>query len=520
METFGLRMVSIANDVRYITSGPDGNVLFTESNKIGRINLSVPTPTPNSTNPCPPGSPSECLLASNAAYGLDTNNFVAPGGMTMLVRSDYINSSWRSDGFEAVALQDSHGNIIIANEGTVSGVVSTYDRNTLLSDLQIAQDKSSAQVLSDAINFAGSVLSAYYGKPGYGGIYVTGHSLGGIEAEAEAKALGNIAGGATFGATGLPGNTTAGGPQSLIDYVDYGDPVGNYASDSNSQLNDHTAGVMYHYGQIRLVGSPLNASNLQTAAVTRNAALSPYLEGIGKIRAKENQAILNLCAGMNVAIARELYHSIDNYASDLQIMLPSTGTVSTLNAGDIMLTYDEELGATGLTNLEKITEQANGTLASPDVTISSNPQTDQISIRDLANVQAPWGMVAAGGTTTLYIEPSLDIVSGVKYVSPDGSQYLVHLDGNNHADNIQINPIQGGSYQVTYDTTKSQSWSSRVNIYTRRNEQGTLIKAIYNWRPGRSQVQLFTGLPRGDTVELKNYSGPNGTGKLLSVSYK
>ena len=63
-------------------------------------------------------------------------------------------------------------------------------------------------------------------------IYLTGHSLGGLEAEVLAQYEYNLPAhitldGATFGEPGLPANTTAGLDTGLIDYVDYGDPVGN-----------------------------------------------------------------------------------------------------------------------------------------------------------------------------------------------------------------------------------------------------------------------------------------------------
>jgi dienelactone hydrolase len=63
-------------------------------------------------------------------------------------------------------------------------------------------------------------------------IYVTGFGLGGVEAEAQALALGSrVTGGVTFGAPGLPGHQVNGSESTVTNFVDYGDPVGNWASD-------------------------------------------------------------------------------------------------------------------------------------------------------------------------------------------------------------------------------------------------------------------------------------------------
>jgi streptogramin lyase len=513
-----------------LVAGPDGNLWFADfGGHVGYLALggssSTPTPVPPTPTPVPPTptptptrpSPAEFLLASNAAYGLDPNTFTLPAGMKELKRSVTI-----SDGFASIALLDGNNNIIIANEGSLAFKTSTnrFIWNSGGADTVVYKDQTPA-ALKDAINFAGSIVRQYYGQPGFGGIYVTGHSLGGIEAEAEAKAWGNIAGGATFGATGLPGNTTSGGPPGLINYVDYGDPIGNYASDSNTQLHDRTAGFMYHYGVVQFIGLPLNAANLQTAALTEKTQLDPYLGNVaGTVKTARNWAMLELTLGENLKTATD-WHMIKNYASDLQIQLPpSPGDDALASENIIGLTFDEELGNAGLTNLSQTNEQANGIVTATDTTIQTNLQTNQITLLENANVQESWGTVAKGGNLTFTIDPTLDTITSVTYTSPDGSHYVLHFAASansktGYVASIQVNPIQGGSYQVIYDTSGSQLWFSRVLIYSQPNEKGTLLEAIDNWRAGGSQVQLFTGLPRGKKVEIENYSGPNQTGKLL-----
>src|SRR5262249_30078745 len=107
-------------------------------------------------------------------------------------------------------------------------------------------------------------------------IYLTGHSLGGAEAEY----VGSLdhESGVTFGAPGVPGNHgSLVANQSFVNYVDYGDPVGNFGS---------------HFGNVEHVGSPVGG------VVT--------LGLIGAFGAVEGQ----LLAGL-------LFHGLPHYAQDL-----------------------------------------------------------------------------------------------------------------------------------------------------------------------------------------------------------
>lgn len=117
--------------------------------------------------------------------------------------------------------------------------LNSYASESDTNDSEILNGEAPA-ALEDAVNFAMAVQAEF----GAGQIFVTGHSLGGVEAEAVAAADGqgglSIAGGATFGAPGLPGYSGGGNATlmtNFINYVDFGDPVGNYASDVNSELD-------------------------------------------------------------------------------------------------------------------------------------------------------------------------------------------------------------------------------------------------------------------------------------------
>jgi hypothetical protein len=121
--------------------------------------------------------------------------------------------------------------VVIAYRGTVT----LFD---YLSDAQLAFGKKPSQ-FDLAVGFAETVernVESAYGS-GYS-YFVTGHSLGGAEAEDVAAVLG--LGGDTFGAPGVSKILSANGALSkganLIDYVIAGDPIGNYTALSGSHV--------------------------------------------------------------------------------------------------------------------------------------------------------------------------------------------------------------------------------------------------------------------------------------------
>jgi len=249
---------------------------------------------------------SEYYTASNAVYNAATGTFTAPAGWSVLQTSP---SSQLADGFAAVALRTPEGNTVIAYAGTVTGL-GTYQKGSEEADGQILGG-STPQALTDAQSFAEQVESANPSSP----IYVTGHSLGGAEAESACKALGSdCAGGETFGAPGLPGNT-ASGPSTLINVVDYGDPVGNYSSDASSPFASIAPSNSGHYGLVEMVGNPQNAQALTTAASDLNAAISDDAPN-GSFYGEEGGSAYTTAA-ISLAAGNLQYHGIVNYGKDL-----------------------------------------------------------------------------------------------------------------------------------------------------------------------------------------------------------
>jgi Lipase (class 3) len=205
--------------------------------------------------PMSPVTLQEEINAASAVY-----SHAVPAGATLIdsVALDALDSN--SDGFYALAYEE-NGAVLIAFEGTQFNS-SAYGQQSIAADIQIFEGKTPA-ALDDAIQFAEEVQSLVGSTP----VYITGHSLGGAEAEAVARFAANpfddfsIAGGVTFGAPGLPGYYGVAGLGNLTNYVDYGDPVGNYAHDAEFGRWALTGN---HFGTVEFVG--LRVDELITAA--------------------------------------------------------------------------------------------------------------------------------------------------------------------------------------------------------------------------------------------------------------
>ena len=180
---------------------------------------------------CTRQNPSACLLASNAVAGLNAgDDSDAPAGMMM--KTYDVNN----DGFAGAEFTDGQGNIIIADEdadlASPFGTATSYQNSSFLAEVQIYNGIVPAAVRT-AVQFAQQVAATDHNAR----IYVTGFGLGGAEAEAQAQALADrVTGGVTFGAPGLPGAQAGGSQSAITNFVDYGDPVGNWASEPDSDL--------------------------------------------------------------------------------------------------------------------------------------------------------------------------------------------------------------------------------------------------------------------------------------------
>jgi hypothetical protein len=133
-------------------------------------------------------------------------------------------------------------------------------------------------------------------------VFVTGHSLGGAEAEYVAAQL--DLGGATFGAPGIHASAVPeGSTPELMNYVVYGDPVGNYSADRPNRLSNILfSDDIHHFGEVQYIGSPVGGLQLDAA----NALLAP------------NRTDAEKLAGLGLLVDAVKYHLIPSYEDALQ----------------------------------------------------------------------------------------------------------------------------------------------------------------------------------------------------------
>ena len=173
------------------------------------------------------------------------------------------------DGVSAQVWVTAQNQVLIAYQGTTGGEYLAV--NPLLALAQIITDigiyaGGIPPAEPDSLNFA-KFVTYWANVEGFAtsDIFVTGHSLGGIEAEYVAQHTG--LGGIAFESTGLPHYSGQGSGANFVNVVTYGDPVGNFASDvAGEQPFAPTyvagGGSLAHYGRIVMVGSPSDQATL------------------------------------------------------------------------------------------------------------------------------------------------------------------------------------------------------------------------------------------------------------------
>jgi len=159
--------------------------------------------------------------------------------------------------------------LIIAYQGTTGGeniaINPTAALTQIIADIGVyAGITPPAEI--DSLGFANTVIGLAK-LEGYStsNIFVTGHSLGGIEAEYVAQQTGLS--GIGFEPTGLPTSSGEGNGANFVNVVTYGDPVGNYASDIKGEQPFSASfkaggGSLPHYGNIIEIGNQSDQTTL------------------------------------------------------------------------------------------------------------------------------------------------------------------------------------------------------------------------------------------------------------------
>ncbi len=266
-------------------------------------------------------STSDFLSAANAAYSGDP---AGTSGLSVLTgaRGGSVEATRPAEGFHGVALETASGQVIISFEGTALGSLQTrpkFVQAQIAGDEAIANGQDAA-AYADALRFANravAVAEAQGTAPS--DIFVAGHSLGGAQAEYVAVKTGLA--GETFGAPGIPSaDINSGLPSRLTNFVDYGDPVGNYSDNPDHVGNLLMGEGIERYGRPTYVGQQSDARSLTAAGKLYGTSTVGSAAAAGLVV----QGIAN-------------HHLIEDYAADLGVTLPGGNGAagSKLTAADI-----------------------------------------------------------------------------------------------------------------------------------------------------------------------------------------
>jgi hypothetical protein len=219
------------------------------------------------------------LDAATAEYGLGTT----PAGLQpFTVNGVQMASTNIWSGESAQAWVTPAAQIIIAYQGTTGGtnllVNPLIAISQIVADLQVIFTDTTPQVFTDALKFEERVQAAAAAQ-GYSSddIFVTGHSLGGWEAEYVAQQTG--LGGIGFESPGMNSKVAGNGNSSgFVNIETYGDTAAYFSTDLPGLQPFMPAyvaggGSKPHYGSIVVIGDPnattplINASALWGTSV-------------------------------------------------------------------------------------------------------------------------------------------------------------------------------------------------------------------------------------------------------------
>jgi hypothetical protein len=250
-------------------------------------------------------------------------------------------------GLYTAAIIDATGQLLVTFEGTnLYTGNDTFTAAQLLDDVAIAEGVN-APSYQPALDFTITALAdAEAAGFGVQDIYLTGHSLGAAEAEYVATRTGLS--GTTFGTPGIPtedvpATTTA----QFTDYVERGDPVGNYAVGFNDTALLQTQNVQ-HFGTAESLGSLSSEALLLTANVTYLAAIN------ASNKVEELAGIATTVALLDKAAVK--YHALLTYAADLGVTV--SGAAGAADGAD----GGAGLAAARFGKIPGVTVDANGSL--------------------------------------------------------------------------------------------------------------------------------------------------------------
>ena len=392
-------------------------------------------------------STSEFLNAANWTY---TRSSQMPDDLQpFLVGGKQLTMQLDQDGFYAAAFLSPADQVVIAYEGT--SPASTYTNPTfalaqLLNDINVYLGQNIA-AYTDAASFADQVVTAAkeQGIPA-SNVFITGHSLGGAETAYVAATLGLS--GETFGAPGIPSADVTANPGQLLNYVEYGDPVGNYASQPPVEGNFIYSPNIMHVGAVQNIGASWQALPLQIAGRLFGTSSTATAAALGLL-----------------AAGAANFHLPPVYAADLGVTLtnpdlvngaPVTAVADTFTDGGTSVTMTGTSGAdlyVGTTGNDTITTAAVGAgLIAPgsghDLTTANGYDTISPASGGSDTIFAVghvFAAVGAGAMTFINGENSATVLGGANSASIAGGAGGGQFAGGASGDNL----IVGGAGAAT-----------------------------------------------------------------------
>lgn len=273
------------------------------------------------------------LAAADGAYSGDP---AGTSGLSVLtgIGGASVEATDPARGFHGVALETASGQVIVSFEGTALGSLQTrptFVEAQLAGDRAIALGQESA-AYADALRFTRRAVAAAEAQGiSKADVFLDGHSAGGADAEFVAARTG--LGGDTFGAPGIPSADVDGArPSHLTDFVDFGDPVGNYSQNPDQVGHLLLGDGIVRYGAATYVGQPSDAGRLAAAGQLFGTSAVGTATAAGLVV----QGILD-------------HHLIEDYASDLGVTLPGgqAGAGSGVSAADVGHAIESITGING-----------------------------------------------------------------------------------------------------------------------------------------------------------------------------
>lgn len=232
----------------------------------------LPTMTYTGPTDRPTPTVAQFLNASTAAYGWGTT----PGGLVPLTANGFqLTSTNIFSGMSGKAWVTPQGQVIIAYQGTTGGtnllVNPLITLAQIAADMQVILTGTTPLAFYDALRFARRVQDEA-ALQGYAAddVFVTGHSLGGWEAQFVAQQTGLA--GIGFESPGLNTKVAGNGADSnFVNVAQYGSPVAFMATDLPGLQPFFPAyvpggGAKPHYGPVVLIGDVEAMNPMRNAA--------------------------------------------------------------------------------------------------------------------------------------------------------------------------------------------------------------------------------------------------------------